>query len=576
MKRFTRYKLSVVLAACLGTALAVSTAQAGQIGADLRQAMQNSGDVSFIVQFSDQLDLGSFPGKGKGKGMQRSALLWALKDQADVSQSDAVKLLRANGAKKLFQLWSINALAVTASPAAIEELAALPGVDSVKLDSSLKQQTPQPAAAATSEWNLDSIRAPGMWTAGYDGTGTVVASMDSGVDVLHPDLAASWRGGSTGWYDPNGEHATPYDSTGHGTQSTSLMVGGDAGGTSIGVAPGAQWIAVKIFNDAGEAKLSEIHKGFQWLLDPDGNPNTNNDVADVVNNSWGFDGLVNQCFTEFNPDIALLKAVGIAVVFSAGNRGSLGSVSPANNPDSFAVGSVDSSHNIANYSSRGPSACDSGFFPEVVAPGDNVRAADRTLNGQYPNSYATVFGTSFAAPHVAGTMALLRQANPNATVAELEQALTDSAVDLDPSTAGADNISGYGLIDAVAANDWLVNNPHPACSDADGDGFFAEEGCGTALDCKASDPNINPGACDIKRDGIDQDCSGRDRRKGQSCPVVDDGGGGTDPVPDPDPEPDPVFGVEGKGKTCSDGRDNDGDGLSDCSDPDCNRNKACK
>jgi hypothetical protein len=105
MKRSLRYKLSAVLAACLGTTLAVSTVQAGQIDADLRQAMQTGGDVDFIVQFSDQVDLSSFPGQGKGKGMQRAALLWALRDQADVSQSDAVKLLRTKGAKRLIQLW---------------------------------------------------------------------------------------------------------------------------------------------------------------------------------------------------------------------------------------------------------------------------------------------------------------------------------------------------------------------------------------------------------------------------------------------------------------------------------------
>ena len=112
MKIFKRYKLSAVLAACLGTFMLAATAQAGQIDADLWQAMQNGGDVDFIVRFNDQLDLSRFPGNAKGKGMQRSALLWALRDQADVSQSDAFRLLRASGAKRLIQLWSINALAV--------------------------------------------------------------------------------------------------------------------------------------------------------------------------------------------------------------------------------------------------------------------------------------------------------------------------------------------------------------------------------------------------------------------------------------------------------------------------------
>jgi subtilisin family serine protease len=71
----------------------------------------------------------------------------------------------------------------------------------------------------------------------------------------------------------------------------------------------------------------------------------------------------------------------------------------------------------------------------------------------FPDSYKSVSGTSFAAPHVAATMALLRQAHPDTSVAELEQVLTSTALDL--GVAGADNESGYGLIDAVAANNLL-------------------------------------------------------------------------------------------------------------------------
>jgi bacillopeptidase F len=552
--------LSLITAACLAATLAGTPAQAGEIEADLQQAMQTGGNIDFIVQFSEQLDLSIFPGQGRGKGMQLAALLWALRGQAEASQAAAVELLHRKGARRSIQLWSINALAATAGPDVIQELADLPEVDSIKLDGTLAAPSPQPAAVATSEWNLDSIRASELWNDGYDGTGTVVASLDTGVDADHPDLAAAWRSGANSWFDPNGEHSTPYDKTGHGTQTMGLMVGGDAGGTNIGVAPGAQWIAVKIFNDAGVASLSGIHQGFQWLLDPDDNPATN-DIPDVVNNSWGFPSLVGQCYTEFGPDINVLKAAGVAVVFSGGNQGSLGSVSPGDNPEGFAVGAVDSSLNVATTSSRGPSACDSSFFPEVVAPGVSVRTADLTFGGVFPDSYASASGTSFSAPHVAGTMALLRQANPGASVAELEQALTGGATDL--GETGADNEYGYGLIDVVAANDLLASNPGPICTDSDGDGFFAEAGCSTSTDCNDSDAGINPDACDIKRDGIDQDCDGLDRLKGKSCPVTGDGGGDTG-------------GAEGKGNSCSDGVDNDGDGLIDCIDPDCSKNRVCR
>jgi bacillopeptidase F len=344
--------------------------------------------------------------------------------------------------------------------------------------------------------------------------------MDTGVDAQHPDLADRWRGGSNSWFDPNGEHPTPYDRSGHGTGTMSVAVGGDAGGTSIGVAPGAEWIAEKIFNDAGVATLSGIHQGFQWLLDPDGNPATA-DIPDVVNNSWGFPNLAGQCYLEFQPDLEVLLAAGIAVVFYAGNQGSLGSVSPANNPDGFGVGAVDSTLTVTWTSSVGPSPCDGSIFPEVVAPGVGVRAAD------LGSGYLSVTGTSFAAPHVAGAIALLRQADPDASVAALEQALTASATDVGP--AGADNTAGYGLLNVPLALELLgtLPPPGPVCTDFDGDGFFAEPDCTMPVDCDDLDESVNPAVCDIKGDGIDQDCDGVDRLRGKSCPTAggDTGGG---------------------------------------------------
>ena len=253
-----------------------------------------------------------------------------------------------------------------------------------------------------------------------------------------------------------------------------IMVGGDAGGTAIGVAPDAKWIAVKIFNDAGNATYSGIHAGFQWLLDPDGNDETD-DAPDVVNNSWGFSLNPGECLPEFQPDIQALKASGIGVVFSAGNSGPNGatSLSPANYPESFGVGAVDQTRTITSFSARGPSACDGSIFPEIVAPGDGIRTADVTLNGTAPDPYATVLGTSFAAPHVAGAMALLLSLDPQLTVAELEGALVQSAVDL--GAAGADNVYGYGLLDVAAAYNRFTTFPLQVSLLGNGSGSVASD-----------------------------------------------------------------------------------------------------
>ncbi len=252
----------------------------------------------------------------------------------------------------------------------------------VRLDYAITLSEPIPETAAGPEWNIAAINAPELWDLGITGQDIVVANMDTGVDYRHNDLSGRWRGGTNSWFDPNGEHvATPYDYHGHGTQTMGIMLGGDATGSAIGVAPGAQWIAVKIFNDAGYASVSAIHQGFQWLLDPDGDPATD-DAPDVVNNSWGYNGLVNTCYLEFQQDIQALKSSGIAVIFAAGNEGpySASSISPANNPKSFAVGAVNIDGVIASFSSRGPSPCmlENDFFPEVAAPGVDVKSATLT------------------------------------------------------------------------------------------------------------------------------------------------------------------------------------------------------
>ena len=437
------------------TCLVCSPLQAGEIGPNLRASLQglNPGDeIAVIITLIDQVDVKSF--RGENKRQRRAALNRALRDQADRSQRGLWKFFRQKRARKIIPLWIFNGMAVTLRAAIINELAARPEVQSIQLDGTVTLPVPSLAVESTPEWNLEAIKAPTLWTLGYTGTGVVVANMDTGVDADHPDLAAGYRGGSNSWYDPNGQHATPYDYLGHGTQTMGLMVGGNAGGTFIGVAPDARWIAVKLFDDAGNASYSAIHLGYQWLLDPDGDPTTD-DLPDVVNSSWGFEDNFGQCIPEFQPDIQALKAAGIALVFSAGNQGpnSHTSVSPANYPESIAVGSVDEFLDIATSSSRGPSACDGSIYPELVAPGVSVRSSDLTYGGVFPNSYAVVSGTSFAAPHVSGAMALLLSVNPQLTVDELETLLTQSATDL--GIPGWDNDFGKGLLDVAAANNLL-------------------------------------------------------------------------------------------------------------------------
>ncbi len=416
-------------------------------------AGQPTGMSTVVVRLADQADVGAVQA-----GTRRARLakvLSALHTRADTGQVGLRTRLAVLAAQhqvaRVTPLWIENAVVVTATPWAIRQLAARADVAEVVPD----DVTLVPAAAPATA-NQQVIRAPGMWDLGHDGHGTVVASLDSGVDGSHPDLATRWRGGTDSWFDPYGQHpTTPTDLSGHGTAVTGVMVGGDASGASLGTAPGASWIAARVFDDSGRSTISAIHQAFQWVLDPDHDPATN-DAPSVVNGSWSI-GTAPSCDLSFQPDVRALRAAGIVPVFAAGNFGSRAatSTSPANYPESLSVGAVNSSGSIYYSSSRGASTCGgrSRVFPDLVAPGVDITTTDRH------GFYQTLSGTSVAAPHVAGALALLLSAMPGLSADQQQQALLASGHDL--GVAGPDEVYGNGLLDVVAALDFLETTPPP-------------------------------------------------------------------------------------------------------------------
>ncbi|MCB2183356.1 MAG: S8 family serine peptidase [Desulfobulbaceae bacterium] len=491
---------------CLFLALfAGQAALSAQIRPELQSrldVMSQSDEIPVIVTLRDQVNPQAY--RKLSKRLRQKKLITDLREKANRSQKPLKNLISLFQGRKFRSLWLVNSIAFTAKPRLIKRLANHPAVASVKLDAVVTLSPQTMNSSSLPEWNIDAIGVPDLWNLGYTGQGVVVANMDTGVDFDHPDLMNSWRGGSNSWYDPNNEYALPHDSDGHGTQVMGLMVGGDAGGSAIGVAPGAQWIGVKIFNDQGEASLSAIHLGYQWLLDPDGDPLTD-DSPDIVNNSWGFPEQLNQCYQEFLTDIQMLKAAEIAVVFSAGNKGPLPytSVSPANYSESFAVGATDFTDTLSDFSSRGPSPCDpDGVFPDVVAPGVSIKTADLTTIYGIPNvnPYTSVTGTSFAAPQVAGAMALLLSAAPTLTVTDLENIVRQSA--WDQGLTGPDNDYGSGFVSLPGALA-LIPGINLCISDLDVDGdvdgsdvfvFAAETG---RFDCSETTPCL----ADLTNDG---------------------------------------------------------------------------
>ncbi|MHB0877327.1 MAG: S8 family serine peptidase [Anaerolineae bacterium] len=419
--------------------------------------------ISVIVTMRDQVASSVVV---SGRRTQLRAVVAGLRQRAAASQKSLLAELNAAACPgcRVTPYWIFNGVAVTAPASVVQRLAARPDVLSITPDAAIPLADVQTTGAAP-QASVEFVNAPAVWALGYTGTGILVANVDTGVDATHPDLAARWRSDGFGWYDATGEYSSvPHDSQGHGTWTMGVAVGGDSSGTVVGVAPGAIWMAARVFATSGNASVSAIHLAYQWLLDPDGNPATD-DVPQVVNNSWGFQA-PGTCNQEFVLDLQALRAAGVISVFAAGNTGPAAgtSVSPANYAGVISVGAIDGNDAVYAQGARGPSACGTGLFPMLAAPGVAIRAP--SLGG----SYSVATGTSLAAPHVTGALALLLDAFPGLPVADYEAALSQTTHDL--GEAGPDTTFGYGRIDVLAAFQWLqahvgVPTPTPVSTPTD-------------------------------------------------------------------------------------------------------------
>ena len=403
-------------------------------------------------------------------------------------------------------LWIGGAISAQLTPAQIRSLEGEPGVRRIHYDGLVEVELAGSAARGGSAespplmwapgfpvqdpagglpWGLVAIGAPEVWASGATGQGTVVASIDSGVDGTHPLLWRRWRGRNVApelaWFDPWGLSATPEDDdglggVGHGTIVMATAVGalepGDTlitlGGPQVvrdalevvtGVAPGAEWVAANGFEGFGTGqytRLSVLLQAMQWVLDPDGDPATVTDIPDVLNNSWGF--RTDGCDGTFDRAIDNLELAGVPVVFASGNRsaGFDTVATPASRADlllnAFAVGAAelrDGEIVVSDRSLGGPSPCAPGAVkPEVVAPGEVALLRNRGPRTAEVRGRSGSF-TSWAAPHVTGSLAVLRGLNPAASANDLKDALFSTAEDLPPP--GLDNRSGSGFIDLAAA-----------------------------------------------------------------------------------------------------------------------------
>ncbi|KAF0707731.1 hypothetical protein AaE_013487, partial [Aphanomyces astaci] len=357
----------------------------------------------------------------------------------------------------------------------IYKFAALPEVKSiyepVTMTLGETQSIDKPASAVNDdiEWGIKKIQAPALWANGIEGDGIVVANIDTGVRYTHESLESNWRR-EYGWFDPyNKTNQLPDDEDGHGTAVMGTMVGTKG----IGVAPKAQWIACKGCNyDCNELKVVECA---QFLLCPhnnDGNKCDPNKAPHVINGSFG----KYARDSRWEDMIIKWREAGIIPVFTNGNNGVKGCASsehPGMSPQVIAVGFTDSNDALSIDSSLGPSFLEV-VKPDISAPGSDIRTAGHFSD----DGYSLGSGSSLAAPHVSGAIALYLSANKGASYDQVYKALTEN-VDTDtltppnktcggiPNTKYPNNLFGHGrlnIFNAVAASIPGLTLPPPSKS----------------------------------------------------------------------------------------------------------------
>ncbi|WP_328907543.1 S8 family serine peptidase [Streptomyces sp. NBC_00234] len=297
--------------------------------------------------------------------------------------------------------------------------------------------------------SVPQIGAPQAWAAGKDGRGVKVAVLDTGVDQTHPDLA-----GRVAEARNFTETEDAVDHHGHGTHVASTVAGSGAAseGKNKGVAPGAELLVGKVLNDQGSGSDSSVLAGMDWAA---------HSGAKVVSMSLGTNAASDGTDPLSAAVDSLTAETGTLFVIAAGNTGpdqtTIGAPGAAD--AALTVAAVDKQDRLASFSSRGPRLGDNALKPDVAAPGVGIvaaRASGTTMGTPVSASYTAASGTSMATPHVAGAAAILAQAHPEWTAADLKGALMSSAKTL----AGGAFAEGSGRVDVPASLDqtvWATN-----------------------------------------------------------------------------------------------------------------------
>ncbi|MGW3658566.1 S8 family serine peptidase [Streptomyces sp. NPDC005151] len=348
------------------------------------------------------------------------------------------------GAETVRQLDSIHGVALKADKDAARsfwnDIARTPTARS--LDNGIAKLWLDGRAEASLKDSVPQVNAPQAWAEGYDGKGTKVAVLDTGIDPTHPDVKDRILDSKS--FVPGEE---VLDKNGHGTHVASTIAGSGAAsdGVNKGVAPGADLIIGKVLSNEGSGADSGIIAAMEWAKA---------EGADVVSMSLGSsipdDGTdpMSQAVDTLSADGGPLFVIAAGNAYGAGTIGSPGSADKA-----LTVAAVDKQDGRADFSSMGPLTRSYGLKPDLSAPGVNINAAASQAVPGISGMYQEMSGTSMATPHVAGAAAILKQRHPDWSGQRIKDALMSSSKQLSDYTPYQ---QGTGRLDVKAAIDTTI------------------------------------------------------------------------------------------------------------------------
>ncbi|MHB1317810.1 MAG: S8 family peptidase [Anaerolineae bacterium] len=367
---------------------------------------------------------------------------------AYLSADDARELLAERGLQPLellepIDVWRVRPIAGTG--ASVQSISSDLGDDALWVEengiASAQETVPNDPYYDTFQTNLSLIGMPQAWDLSL-GSGQIVAVIDSGIDLQHPDLRDRlWSNSGeiagdladddgngyvddvVGWDFVSGD-ALPEDGYGHGTHVSGIV--GAATGNLVGiagVAGGSSLMVLRALGNDGKGTYANIALAIRYAADQG---------ARVINLSLG--GPLPS--TAMEEQVQYAQSLGCLVVAAGGNTGTVGVLYPAAIDGVLAISASNYLDQAYSGNSRGPEL-------DIAAPGVNIYSTMR--NGLY----GTMTGTSMATPHVSGVAALLRSYRTDLTWQQIAEAITSTAVDID--VPGWDDRTGWGRLDAAAA-----------------------------------------------------------------------------------------------------------------------------